>query len=141
MVLPMVLRTALSVICRMLRKVTNTPIVNNIRRIFFSGSPSSGTSLPEVSWQDIQKGKLIGSGISASVYRSILSPTSGGPPVQVAVKVPEREESAVREAKVLLKLDGAGGAPCLVGLTKEAPRSLVMEWITGVTFVDLIESG
>lgn len=89
--------------------------------------------------------KVLGTGGRSTTYRATLLRPKGKREV-VAVKVPrhERKKSVLREAKTLMQLNGAGGAPKLIGLTvMEGKTSLVMEKLNGMAmnkFVHRCES-
>lgn len=50
------------------------------------------------------------------------------------------QQMIVDEATTLLEVDGAGGTPRLVGLAKDGPRAVVMDYVPGRLLRDYLKS-
>lgn len=120
--------------------------------------PPSGTdgqsSLPRLSWSDLIRGEELGSGLWATTYKGTFIPD--GRTVAIKVLDPVTLESkmlpvqvchlstitecAEHEAYVLWALNGAGGAPRLLGVTQDEPKAIVMEFVSGMVFQKYAET-
>ncbi|MPC40238.1 Serine/threonine-protein kinase nak1 [Portunus trituberculatus] len=94
--------------------------------------------IPVIKQKFLKKGRLLGSGCFANVYKGKLA-LSRHQIVRVAVKEPVND--AEKLAWVLHELQGVEGVPKLYGVTDATPPGLVMGLCRGVVLQALWESG
>lgn len=100
-------------------------------------------TLPILSWGFIEKCEELGRGYHGQVFRCRVK-NPGETVCEAAIKIPRKNDHIgrarlIREAKILLALNGAGGIPRLIGvIRKEDPCGLVMEFVPGMDFCDFI---
>lgn len=88
-------------------------------------------TLPRVSWSSLNKEKLLGEGCSGKTYKGIFKKLDFTE-MPVSIKMPKGDACFIKEGATLHELDKAGGAPQLIGMTREEPVSLVMSYIPGL---------
>ena len=100
--------------------------------------------LPVIRRKHLKKGKLLGSGNFADVYKGRLA-LSRDQILRVAVKEPVNDADKLawtaQEAWVLHELAGVEGVPQLYGVTDATPPALVMGLCEGALLQKLYESG
>lgn len=102
------------------------------------------SDIPVILGKFLKKGRLLGSGRYADVYKGKLA-LSRHHIVRVAVKEPLNEAEKLAwtayEAWVLHELEGVEGVPKLYGVTDATPPAIVMGLCGGVLLQTLWESG
>ncbi|KAK8746163.1 hypothetical protein OTU49_017276, partial [Cherax quadricarinatus] len=104
-----------------------------------TGGSTSDTVIPVLSWSSLDIKKRLGRGGCGETSKAILKQNDGST-TTVVVKEFFGDiyvEEAVKEARALLKVDGAGGVPKLYGIIYE-PLAIVMSYCTGITFSKFI---
>lgn len=103
------------------------------------GGTSNDTVIPALSWSSIDMKTRLGRGAYGEAWASLLKQDDGSTTKVVVKKLFDDVylKEAVKEAKALLKVDGAGGAPKLYGIIYD-PLAIVMSRCPGVTFAKFI---